>query len=334
MTVVRRCRKQVPGYRLHRPSGQAVVTLSGTDFYLGPHGTQISRNEYDRVIAEWLAKGRRLAVPAAEQNPLTISELLLAYWRHVTAYYVKRGAPTSEQHVIRSALRPVRQLYGTTEAQNFSPLALKAVREQYIAAGVARSTVNRYAGHVVRMFRWAVENELVPAATHHALRTVTGLRKGRSSAPETKKVRPVPDAFVEAVRPYVSRQVWAMIVIQQLTAMRPSEVVSMRTGDLGMGGEVWVYRPRDHKTEHHDLEREVWIGPQAQEILRSWLQTELNRPLFSPTDAESERRVEQRRRRNSPMTPSQAARRPRRAAGPCLESRGVTHVGIFRSQCR
>lgn len=55
MPVVRRRRKQVPGYRLHRPSGQAVV--SGTDIYLGPYGKQVSRNECDRVIAEWLANG-------------------------------------------------------------------------------------------------------------------------------------------------------------------------------------------------------------------------------------------------------------------------------------
>ena len=43
----------VPGYRKHRPTGQAVVTLSGQDFYLGPHGTKTSQAEYDRVVAEW-----------------------------------------------------------------------------------------------------------------------------------------------------------------------------------------------------------------------------------------------------------------------------------------
>ena len=47
-----RQRRRIPSYRLHRPSGQAVVTLSGRDFYLGPHGSKISRAEYDRVTAE------------------------------------------------------------------------------------------------------------------------------------------------------------------------------------------------------------------------------------------------------------------------------------------
>ena len=44
----------LPKYRKHRASGQAVVTLSGQDFYLGPHDTKASKLEYDRLIGEWL----------------------------------------------------------------------------------------------------------------------------------------------------------------------------------------------------------------------------------------------------------------------------------------
>ena len=45
----------VPKYRLHRASGQAVVTIQGRDFYLGPWKSKASRVEYDRLIGEWLA---------------------------------------------------------------------------------------------------------------------------------------------------------------------------------------------------------------------------------------------------------------------------------------
>ena len=51
---------KAPSYRLHKPSGQAVVTIDGRDLYLGRHDTPASRAEYDRLIAEWLAGGRRL----------------------------------------------------------------------------------------------------------------------------------------------------------------------------------------------------------------------------------------------------------------------------------
>ncbi len=33
----------VPSYRLHKATGQAVVTLSGRFIYLGPHATRLSR---------------------------------------------------------------------------------------------------------------------------------------------------------------------------------------------------------------------------------------------------------------------------------------------------
>lgn len=45
--------KTPPKYRNHKRSGQAIVTLSGTDHYLGPHDSPESKVEYDRLIAKW-----------------------------------------------------------------------------------------------------------------------------------------------------------------------------------------------------------------------------------------------------------------------------------------
>src|SRR3954451_17337268 len=77
---------RTPAYRLHKPTGLAVVTLNGRDFYLGKHGSPESRSEYDRVVAEWLGSGRRIAPPraaaepqAAVDGPPSVNELLLAY---------------------------------------------------------------------------------------------------------------------------------------------------------------------------------------------------------------------------------------------------------------
>lgn len=50
-----------PKYRKHRASGQALVRLSGKDFYLGPYGSKTSLAEYDRLVAEWLQAGRCVA---------------------------------------------------------------------------------------------------------------------------------------------------------------------------------------------------------------------------------------------------------------------------------
>src|SRR5262245_5902418 len=132
---------RTPSYRHHKASGQAVVSIGGKDIYLGRYGSVASRAEYDRIIAEWLANGRQLPGSANSGKVLTISELILAYWKHVEVYYAKDGKPTSEVHAIRSALRLVRKRYGATLASEFTPLAMKAVRDAMIAEGWSRSTI-------------------------------------------------------------------------------------------------------------------------------------------------------------------------------------------------
>jgi hypothetical protein len=44
--------KKPPSYRLHKPSGRAVVTLSGKEHYLGKYGSTESHEAYRRLLAE------------------------------------------------------------------------------------------------------------------------------------------------------------------------------------------------------------------------------------------------------------------------------------------
>src|SRR5262249_29723527 len=111
-------RKQDPSYRLHKQSGQAIVTLPDgmggrRDVQLRPHGSPESWDAYYRTLAEWRAGGARVAATTAS-SPLTFYQLILAYWQQVESYYVKDGKPTSEQATIKYALRYVKQLYGPT----------------------------------------------------------------------------------------------------------------------------------------------------------------------------------------------------------------------------
>lgn len=306
---------RTPTYRHHKGSGQAVVTIGGRDYYLGRYGSPESRAEYDRLIAEWLAHGRSLPRSASGSvADLTVNELLLAYLRFADGYYVKRGKPTVEPGNIRLAVRPLRQLYGHTPARDFGPLGLKAVRQAMVDSGLCRLEINRRVGRIVRLFKWAVSEELLPPTVHQALQTVGGLRRGRSEARESEPVRPVPDAFVDAVEPFVSRQVWAMAELQRLSGMRPGEAVSMRTIDLDTSGRVWTYTPADHKTSHHGKSRTIYLGPQAQAVLRPWLRAELEAPLFSPAEAVAERRASMRAARKTKVQPSQQSRAKRRPA--------------------
>jgi integrase len=322
-------RVRTPGYRLHKPSGLAVVTLGGKDHYLGKHGSAESLAEYGRLIGEWMAGAGR-ARPAAAGADITVNELVLAYLHFADGYYRKNGRPTKEPGLLRLSYRPLREHYGHTLAREFGPLALKAVREAMIAAGTCRAEINRRVGRIVRAFKWATENELIPASVHHGLRTIAGLKKGRSEARESAPVRPAPEAIVEAVRPYVSRQVWAMIQLQLLTGMRPGEVCRMRTRDVDRSGRLWVYTPEDHKTEHHGKQRRVYLGPNAQEVLRPWLRADPAAFLFSPREATEERHAGRSAARRTPLTPSQQARarkaRPARSPAECYDARSYAHA--------
>jgi integrase len=264
------------------------------------------------LVAEWLANGRRLIRPEPGDHvgsDLTINEMLVGFLRWAEGYYRKNGHPTREADNIKDAIRPLRRLYGHTKARDFAPTRLKTVRAAMIESGLCRSVINKRVSRIVMAFRWAVENELVPPAVYQGLRAVRGLPRGRSEARESEPVRPVPDAFVDAIRPHVARQVWALVELQRLTGMRPGEACIMRTIDIDMSCKVWSFRPETHKSEHHGRQRTIFLGPQAQAILRHWLRPDLSAFLFSPAEAMAERSGRLRESRRTPIQPSQRNRR-------------------------
>ena len=57
----------------------------------------------------------------------------MRYWEYAQGYYRKNGKPTGEIDCLKSALRPVRELYGNHSAREFGPLALEIVRQRMIA---------------------------------------------------------------------------------------------------------------------------------------------------------------------------------------------------------
>jgi integrase len=146
-------------------------------------------------------------------------------------------------------------------------------------------------GRIKNIFRWAVSEELIPPAVHQALATAANLKRGRSEARESVKVMPVPGPHVDAVRQFVSRQVWAMIQFQMRTGARPGDVALMRLIDIDTSETVWKYRPQTHKTEHHGHDRVIYIGPDAQEVLREFMDRSVSSYVSSPKEAEAERRA-------------------------------------------
>ena len=228
--------KRTPKLRHHKATGQAYVVLNNKYIFFGRYGTSEATQKYHQIIAEWLAAGRQLSQPF---DDITINEIIARFWEHAQGYYVRPdGTPTCEINNFRQALRPLQALYGSTRANEFGPRGLVAVRQVMIQKGWCRNNINKMMGRIKLMFRWASEKELIAASVFHSLQTVRGLAKGRSEAKETAPVTPVPQEYIDAVEPYVSRQVWALIQLQLLTGTRSGELVTLRPCDIDKSGKI------------------------------------------------------------------------------------------------
>src|SRR5689334_21747694 len=135
-----RPRAQDLKYCLHKPSGRAYVRVAGRCVYLGTYNSAESREEYERVKAEWIVSGKPgVSLAVDDHNGPTVTQIILAFWAAHQTYYPPYSAgnlparnerPTGELGNYFDALRPLRRLYGTTPAREFGPLKLKALRER------------------------------------------------------------------------------------------------------------------------------------------------------------------------------------------------------------
>ncbi|MFC1758855.1 recombinase XerD [Planctomycetota bacterium] len=277
----------LPKYRRHSNGKNAIVQIAGRVHYLGHYGSKASKAEYDRLIAEWLVRGR-LPAAADPHEYRAVNEIILAYYEFASTYYVKNDKPTRELGLIKDVCRVALRLYGESPAEDFGPTKLKAVRQVMIDGGLSRKHINKQVSRVVRMFKWAGSEELVSASVHQSLKTVAGLRRGRTDAPDHAPVEPVPDETVQATLRKLSLVVADMVRFQQATGARPGEVCAIRPCDVDRSGEVWVFVPPSHKTEHHDRDRLVFIGPKAQAILSRYLLRSADSHCFSPQEADAQ----------------------------------------------
>lgn len=277
---------KIPKHCHHKASGRGVVRLAGKDRYTGTWGTPEADAEYERLIAEWLVSRGK---PQPSEG-LTVVELLAAYLEHCEG---RRPAAKQLDHV-KNALRAVRRLYGHTKARDFGPLALKAVRQTWIDAGLSRNSVNHLAGAVKQLFRWATEQELIPGGQYQAIKAVPSIPVGDPTVKPSKRVQPVSREDVEKTLAVAGRVVRDMVRVQLLTGCRASEIANMRPCDIDRDGKdrdgtrfegVWVYEPPHHKTVAKGHRRVVFIGPKAQAILTPYLDRPPQAYLFSPAEA-------------------------------------------------
>lgn len=312
---------KTPTYRKREGRSQALVTLTDSvtkrrrDFWLGEYGTAESRELYHRVIAEWEANGRRFptAAPcqAAPEEPagLMLVALLREFYR-----WAKRNYDKGELRSFYIVMVLMRRYYGRTPAVEFGPRKLRMLREEMIRGDQttdpprkpwSRKYINQQVQRVRRIFKWAVAHELVAPDVHQTLCTFEPLKRGRSAARENPKIGPAPRALLDAVLPNLSRPVGAIVDLQLLTGARAGELLQLRRCDIEIDDKtgVWAFRPDKHKNMHREHERVIYFGPRVQRTLLKFMGDRSPMAyLFSPKEAEAERRAVLSEQRKTPLS--------------------------------
>jgi len=247
--------------------------------------------------------------PKVPASDLLIEDLAADYLEHVRRRY---SASSRQPENIRLAVGALLAMYGPTRVVDFTPRSLVALQVEMARSGLGVRTVNSRITMLVRMFRWGVSEELVPGSIWHGLQAVESLKPGQYGVKAPRRVRAATLEQVQAVIPHLpSRVLRTMVAVQWMTGMRSGELLSMRKCDIDSDGEVWIYRPSGHKTEHHGLDRQIGLIPEVQRLLKPLLLRPDDAYLFDPRDSDAEIRAQKRARRKTKVQPSQQRRHER-----------------------
>ena len=121
-------RKQLPKYCRHKATNRAFVRIEGKMYYLGKYNSEASRREYDRIIGEFVANGRQ---PFHRPDEIRIENLVSRFQDYV--HNEQDFCKYSKTRFAR-VLKRLNRLYGKQLVSQFGPVALKAIRRQYLIA--------------------------------------------------------------------------------------------------------------------------------------------------------------------------------------------------------
>jgi integrase len=272
-------KSQAPSYDRYRGT-YARVIIDRRSVHLGKYDSEESHRKYRQAIATWSADMPVEDSPSA--SSISVAELLAGYLEHADRYY---GHDANHVGYVKRIIKVVRELFSDSPAVDFGPKKLKVVRSAFVGKGWVRSKVNEAVRNVIAMFSWAVEQELIPGSVVHTLREVRTLRRGHTEAPEGRTVHAVPQATVEITLPFLTSVLADMVQLQLVTGCRPGEICSLMPEQVDRTGDVWLYRPVQHKTEHLGHDRTIAIGPRGQRILLPYLLRPGGSPCFSPKES-------------------------------------------------
>ena len=254
-----------PKYSIDKCKKRAYVRIDGKKSYLpGKSNSAESREAYARFETEWWENSRR---PVAERIPptsvvggtttdTTVKEVALAFLK----YAESAKSPSNFTDYRIATMDFLVAHYGSTPVADFNVGCLHLIREAIVQSRrFCRVGINDYVRRIVTLFRWAVSVGLVNPMTAWGLTTVKPLEPGYPGTFDHSEREYVRDAVIIATLPFLPLTLQAMIKLQRLTGMRPSEVFKMTVGDIDTKSipGIWLYRLASHKTQKKTKKKRV-----------------------------------------------------------------------------
>lgn len=310
--------------KLSKDREYAIVYCGGERLIMGRWGTQESDTNYKRFLAEW-ASCEQSASDRRGYRP-NVEDVVSAYLD-----YCETNLDSRDYAHTKTISQFIIDLYAGHPIDDFGPKALAAVQKSLEESGrFSRSYINKLISKARAIFRWGVGQELVPVTIAEALKYVQPLRQGRTTARESEPRQAVPDDIVERTLPILLPTVAAMVQVQRLAAMRPNEVCRMTVGDIDTSGDIWIYRPPKHKGTWRGHKKSVALGKPEQEIIGPRLAGKAPEDaVFSPKDAELEKKAKDAAKRKTPVQPSQRKRAAKRAKKPRSRVGDFYDTGVY-----
>ena len=151
-----------------------------------------------------------------------------------------------------------------------------------MAKTLIRPVVNRRIVRIRTVWRWVEQKGLVPPGSWENLRTLRGLSAWDARVRQPAKRLAITEADITRIANAAPAVVRAMIWTQYLTGMRSGEVRTARVGEIDRLGDIWIYRPANHKMAYRGQSRAIPIGPRAQELLKPYLLRPSEEYVFHP----------------------------------------------------
>ena len=117
-----------PGYCLHKGSGQAYIRFDGKPYYLGPYGSDESKEKYNRLKAEWLVNRHSAKLQPKLNAGLFVADICYAFLEHAERYY----SESNECAQFELAIKPIAELYSKLPAKEFGPIQFHACRDWWL----------------------------------------------------------------------------------------------------------------------------------------------------------------------------------------------------------